>query len=78
MSTDVGLQGFDVEQTIQDLGEKNAVFLQWQLVGILKLKNLLHKKACKNVESKRVLHVYVKELYSRILESPDHFLLKLN
>jgi hypothetical protein len=35
MSTDVGLQGFDVEQTIQDLGEKNAVFLQWQPVSIL-------------------------------------------
>lgn len=57
MSTDVGLQGFDVEQTIQDLGEKNAVFLQWQPVGILKLKNLPHKKACKSVESKRVLHM---------------------
>jgi hypothetical protein len=57
MSTDVGLQGFDVEQAIQDLGGKNAVFLQWQLVGILKLKNLLHKKACKSVESKRMLHM---------------------
>jgi hypothetical protein len=57
MSTDVGLQGFDVEQTIQDLGEKNAVVLQWQLVGILKLKNLLHKKACTSVESERVLHM---------------------
>jgi hypothetical protein len=55
MSTDVGLQGFDVEQTIQDLGGKKCSILA--VAGILKLKNLLRKKACKSVESKRMLHM---------------------